>query len=204
MSGPVVCALVIAPPHIRSVRLLVPLSSCNEAAPYIIQALGGPEQASRIAGGIRWWQVRGLQGIDANWVVAKKDIEALRKASRQTRSATTDSAKNGDSSPKGKEKASDGENKDEESSYATEMDSMPCMYFLHGGALDSPICLLHAARCSVFSCRRLARHAERRILLWKCRPRAVLYATICKVRSPASRRSALLMIPQKNEGPSVW
>ena len=121
----------------RSTRLLVPISSCNDAATYLIQALGGPEQANDFVGGTRWWQVRGLQGIDANWVAAKKDIEALRKLRRQgSRFASGDSdsdkiAQGAGSSQKGKGK----ENSDdaEEKSYATEMDSMPCMYYFHGG-----------------------------------------------------------------------
>lgn len=119
----------------RSVRLLVPISFCNDAAPILIQALGGPEQANAVVGGTRWWQVRGLQGIDANWVAAKKDIEAIRKLRRQgSRSASSDSnntTPGAASSQKGKEKAT-GEGNDE-ASYATEMDSMPCMYYFHGG-----------------------------------------------------------------------
>ena len=124
-----------APRGVRSTRLLVPISSCNDAATYLIQALGGPEQANDFVGGTRWWQVRGLQGIDANWVAAKKDIEALRKLRRQgSPFASGDSekiARGAGSSQKGKEN----ENSDgtEERPYATEMDSMPCMYYLHGG-----------------------------------------------------------------------
>lgn len=128
-----------APPTVRSVRLLVPLSSCNEAATYIIEALGGPELCKKLTGGVRWWQVRGLQGIDANWVVTKKDIESLRKDSRQKRK---DSKKEDEEAlnsnvnhAHGKKGSATTPDRDDSATYATEMDSMPCMYYLHGGEI---------------------------------------------------------------------
>jgi len=38
------------------------MSSCNEAAEYLIKALGGEEAARRVVGGVKWWQVRGIDG----------------------------------------------------------------------------------------------------------------------------------------------
>ena len=44
------------------VRLLVPMSCCEEAANYLVKALGGEEVANRVVGGTKWWQVRGVKG----------------------------------------------------------------------------------------------------------------------------------------------
>lgn len=38
------------------------MSSCDDAAPYLIAALGGSEVAKRLVGGVKWWQVRGING----------------------------------------------------------------------------------------------------------------------------------------------
>ena len=51
-----------APPWVYVVRLLVPISCCDEAAEIIVQALGGEEMTKRIVGGTKWWQVRGVKG----------------------------------------------------------------------------------------------------------------------------------------------
>ena len=51
-----------SPPWVHVVRLLVPMSCCNEAATYLIKALGGEEVTKRVVGGTKWWQVRGVKG----------------------------------------------------------------------------------------------------------------------------------------------
>lgn len=38
------------------------MSCCEEAASYLINTLGGEEVARRLVGGIKWWQVRGVNG----------------------------------------------------------------------------------------------------------------------------------------------
>lgn len=47
--------------------VLVPLSTCNEAADLLVK-LFGPEELKYIVGGERWWQVRGLSGIESEWI----------------------------------------------------------------------------------------------------------------------------------------
>ena len=50
----------------------MPLSKCEEAASYLIKALGGEEVAKRLIGGVKWWQVRGVSGsvmLSAIWSV---------------------------------------------------------------------------------------------------------------------------------------
>lgn len=34
----------------------------------------GPEEIKLVVGGERWWQVRGLDGIDAEWVAEMEDL----------------------------------------------------------------------------------------------------------------------------------
>lgn len=51
-----------SPPWVHAVRLLVPMSCCDEAAKYLIKALGGEECTKRVVGGTKWWQVRGVKG----------------------------------------------------------------------------------------------------------------------------------------------
>jgi hypothetical protein len=52
-----------SPPWVHVVRTMVPLSSCDEAAPYLIKALGGEDVARQVVGGVKWWQVRGVDGL---------------------------------------------------------------------------------------------------------------------------------------------
>ncbi|CAE6424522.1 unnamed protein product [Rhizoctonia solani] len=75
----------------------IPLSSCNEAADLLITLLRRTstpsgsdyteEQAEvefkRVVGGERWWQVRGLDGVEAEWVAMNKDWEQISKAERR-------------------------------------------------------------------------------------------------------------------------
>jgi hypothetical protein len=51
-----------SPPWTHVVRILVPVSKCEEAASYLIKALGGEDVAKRLIGGVKWWQVRGVNG----------------------------------------------------------------------------------------------------------------------------------------------
>jgi hypothetical protein len=93
------------PPSAHVVRVSVPLSSCADAARVLIDVFGGEQEATRVLGGVRWWQVRaGDQGcvlsliscllrshrmnrdrsIDAEWIMEKKD---WRQSVRQERAA---------------------------------------------------------------------------------------------------------------------
>ena len=55
-----------SPPWVHAIRVLIPVSCCDEAALHLIQALGGEEHAKRIVGGTKWWQVRGIPGYESN------------------------------------------------------------------------------------------------------------------------------------------
>lgn len=47
-----------AGPSSHVVRLTIPQTCCEEAARVLVRALGGEDEARRVVGGVRWWQVR--------------------------------------------------------------------------------------------------------------------------------------------------
>lgn len=51
--------------------VLIPLASCNRAADLLINWFG-PEELKHVVGGEKWWQVRGLDGVDSEWVTEKE------------------------------------------------------------------------------------------------------------------------------------
>ena len=57
------------------VSCTVPLACCNKAADILIDWFD-PEELRTIVGGERWWQVRGLDGIDAEWVTQKEYLDS--------------------------------------------------------------------------------------------------------------------------------
>ncbi|EJD46838.1 alpha/beta-hydrolase [Auricularia subglabra TFB-10046 SS5] len=108
------------PPWIHAPRVLVPMSCCDAAAKHIIAVLGGPEMAKQLVGGTKWWQVRGVQGVDGQWIAARKDWqEAKRK--RKEYEAKHHRAPPPDADP------------NVVNEYTPEMDQMRCLLFAHGG-----------------------------------------------------------------------
>ncbi|KAH9844100.1 alpha/beta-hydrolase [Rhodofomes roseus] len=62
---------VPAPPWAAVAPVQIPLTSCNKAADVLIDWFG-PDDLKRVVGGERWWQVRGLDGIDSEWITEHK------------------------------------------------------------------------------------------------------------------------------------
>ncbi|KAK0206338.1 hypothetical protein DFS33DRAFT_1372681 [Desarmillaria ectypa] len=58
---------VLAPYWAAVSPVRIPLSSCNRAADILIDWFG-PDELKRVVGGERWWQVRGLDGVDGEWI----------------------------------------------------------------------------------------------------------------------------------------
>lgn len=54
------------------VHCLIPLSSCDLAAEKLIEYFG-PEDLKTVVGGEKWWQVRGLNGVEGEWVAMTND-----------------------------------------------------------------------------------------------------------------------------------
>lgn len=110
------------PPWVHMIRLLVPMSCCDDAAGLLIKALGGDEVCKRVVGGTKWWQVRGIRGVDAEWITAKKDWqEAKRKEKERRNNGSKDVPP--PAPPEG----------DADNSYRPDMDDMRCVLYFHGG-----------------------------------------------------------------------
>lgn len=60
------------PSRATVVPVLISLSSCDQAAQAIINYFG-PEELKNVVGGEKWWQVRGLNGVEAQWVAMTSD-----------------------------------------------------------------------------------------------------------------------------------
>lgn len=122
----------------------------------------------RTVGGTKWWQVRGLRGVSAEWMCSKKDqVEAKRKAREAAggKKATGTfnlfpnlSQSNGDAGPSNTDSVGD----DVEDVYRAEMDNLKCILYFHGGTLihNTHTCMYSRVHC-------------RGLLLWQHRPRAI-------------------------------
>ncbi|RXW24937.1 hypothetical protein EST38_g897 [Candolleomyces aberdarensis] len=113
-----------SPPWVKVVRTLVPMTSCDQAANYLVEVLGGEEFCRKLIGGIKWWQVRGVNGVDGQWIVARKDWKEAQRRHKRCDPAQSPPRENGTATPQAVE---------EEATYNEDMDAMRCILFLHGG-----------------------------------------------------------------------
>ncbi|KAI0082430.1 alpha/beta-hydrolase [Panus rudis PR-1116 ss-1] len=60
----------------------IPLSSCNRAADVLIDWFG-PDELKQVVGGERWWQIRGLDGIDAEWITEREFLRDVKSESNE-------------------------------------------------------------------------------------------------------------------------
>ncbi|KAG8979008.1 hypothetical protein FRC05_009218 [Tulasnella sp. 425] len=120
-----------APPWVRTVRVMIPLSSCDKAADKLIEALGGKEMAKQTVGGTRWWQVRGLDGIPGEWIVVRKDIAAQRKRHKTEKDQNSYFHRAKSTGFFGANEQD--EKQQEPHEYTPEMEGTPCMLYVHGG-----------------------------------------------------------------------
>ncbi|KAG8984643.1 hypothetical protein FRB90_005185, partial [Tulasnella sp. 427] len=118
-----------APPWVRTVRVMIPLSSCDKAADKLIEALGGKEMAKKTVGGTRWWQVRGLEGIPAEWIVVRKDIAAQRKRNKTEKQKAPHLHRAKSTGWFGLNEHEDKQQEPHE--YTAEMEGTPCMLYVH-------------------------------------------------------------------------
>ncbi|KAJ6539532.1 Alpha/Beta hydrolase protein [Mycena capillaripes] len=61
---------VPAPYWAAVASVCIPLESCNKAADILIDWFG-PDELKAVVGGERWWQVRGLDGVEGEWITQK-------------------------------------------------------------------------------------------------------------------------------------
>ncbi|KAL5532041.1 hypothetical protein ACEPAF_5605 [Sanghuangporus sanghuang] len=105
-------------PWMHVMRVRVPLSCCDDAAEYLIDALGGQVKTRQIVGGTKWWQVRGIRGVDAQWIVARKDHQRVRKQQKQHQQQAEQLKQ---------------DHHEEDAVYDPEMDELRCILYFHGG-----------------------------------------------------------------------
>lgn len=67
---------VISPPWSAVVPVLIPLSSCDDAARSLVEWFH-PDELTHVVGGERWWQIRGLDGLEAEWVTEKEYLSPI-------------------------------------------------------------------------------------------------------------------------------
>lgn len=68
--------VVPMPPWGFSDPVVIPMSCCSDAAQYIIKYFGAHEVRS-LLGGARWWQMRTLEGVPAEWISQKTDYHTM-------------------------------------------------------------------------------------------------------------------------------
>jgi len=71
-----------APPWVAVHHVIIYQRTLVQAANYLIEALGGSKMSYKIAGGRTWWQVRAGPGVEAEWIVMKKDWKDAQKEDR--------------------------------------------------------------------------------------------------------------------------
>ena len=131
------------------------MSCCDQAAEYLIDALGGESVTKRVVGGTKWWQIRGVNGcgvvsncsrkilihryssVDGEWIVAKKDWEEAKKRAkskeRRNKSKERREQERKKSTPQSTAADSASTDDTSESGYTPEMDEQRCILYFHGG-----------------------------------------------------------------------
>lgn len=119
------------------------MTTCDEAAELLIKVLGGEEHTRRVVGGVKWWTVRGVEGVDAQWIATKRDWNDAKKRYDEkidTPADQSDPTANG--------------------SYNENLDEMRCILYFHGGA------------CTILRARNVLTWL-RWLFLRQCRPRTI-------------------------------
>jgi hypothetical protein len=83
---------VPAPPWAAVSPVVIPLSTCNQAADLLIDWFQ-PDELKHTVGGEKWWQVRGLEGVDGEWITERefiKDVEVEHDHDRKLNSDEED------------------------------------------------------------------------------------------------------------------
>lgn len=64
--------------------ITIPIPTCNAAADLLIDWFG-PDDLKYVVGGHKWWQVRGLDGVYAEWITEREFLEDLNVDETQKR-----------------------------------------------------------------------------------------------------------------------
>ena len=131
------------------------MSCCDQAAEYLIDALGGESATKKIVGGTKWWQIRGVNGcgvisghsgkeliygcfsVDGEWIVAKKDWQEAKKRAeskeRKDKSRERREKEREKSSQQSTTTDSAPAEDTSEPGYTPDMDEQRCILYFHGG-----------------------------------------------------------------------
>lgn len=131
------------------------MSCCDQAAEYLIDALGGDSVTKKVVGGTKWWQVRGVNGygvksyrpregltyayssVDGEWIVAKKDWQEAEKRakSKERRDKSKERREKERKQSAQQPTTTDSSSADDtsESGYTPDMDEQRCILYFHGG-----------------------------------------------------------------------
>ncbi|EJD01135.1 lipase/esterase [Fomitiporia mediterranea MF3/22] len=63
---------IVSPPWAAVSPVLIPFKTCNKAADMLVEWFFDLDELRRIVGGEKWWQVRGLDGVEGEWVTEKR------------------------------------------------------------------------------------------------------------------------------------
>ncbi|WVR06766.1 hypothetical protein IAU60_003801 [Kwoniella sp. DSM 27419] len=121
-----------SPPWVAVHRVLIPQSTLHAAADKMIAGLGGEEMAYKIAGGTKWWQVRAGRGLEAEWIVMKKDWKEV--VAEEKREQEEWAKAKEDEGPKADGTENGGQEGESSGEFRPEMDRLRCMLYIHGGA----------------------------------------------------------------------
>ncbi|KAL5530703.1 hypothetical protein ACEPAF_6961 [Sanghuangporus sanghuang] len=109
---------ILSPPWAAVSPVLIPFETCNRAADLLVDWFSDPDELERVVGGQRWWQVRGLDGVEGEWVTERSLLKEVDSAECIRR--------------REKEK---GRPLSDDEADIMRMDSLePVMLYIHGGA----------------------------------------------------------------------
>ncbi|WOO81222.1 AB hydrolase superfamily protein [Vanrija pseudolonga] len=103
-----------SPPWVAVHRCSIPHTTLSQAADYLVEGFGGEEMAYRVAGGVKWWQVRAGKGVEAEWIAMRSEYKEAVELDHKKKSAAKS------------------EGDDDE--FLPEMDRLRCILYIHGGA----------------------------------------------------------------------
>ncbi|KAN0066065.1 hypothetical protein ACQY0O_000158 [Thecaphora frezii] len=98
---------VPAPLSATMLPTMVPMASCFQAAELLKQYFG-PQDLTDLVGGDKWWQVRGIAGVHAEWIAQTSDWKKTKAMDKQHPATKTSQPKKPPKRSTRHEKASDG------------------------------------------------------------------------------------------------
>ncbi|KAL5508275.1 hypothetical protein ACEPAH_5894 [Sanghuangporus vaninii] len=73
---------ILSPPWAAVSPVLIPFKTCNKAADLLVDWFSDPDELERVVGGQKWWQVRGLDGVEGEWVTERNLLKEVGSAER--------------------------------------------------------------------------------------------------------------------------